>query len=211
MGVTAPATGGRPAHWLCPSALNADPILAPLPAPPGQAEGQNRFRGQGVYTIASDGKLHGYHLVSGEDVIPPTQFVPPLSKNWSLNLIGNTLYTTTSQGCGGAHSGVWSMDLSDPERKVNSFLVSTTRAGGAGIWGRGGAAISSGGMVIVETGDGPYDPAKGDYSDSIVGLSKDLKLVDYYTPSNRGWITKKDLDMGNLTPVVFKFKQWELV
>lgn len=39
----------------------------------------------------------------------------------------------------------------------------------------------------------------------------DLKLADYYTPANREWITKKDLDMGNMTPAVFPFKGRELV
>ena len=39
----------------------------------------------------------------------------------------------------------------------------------------------------------------------------DLKLADYYTPANRAWITKKDLDMGATSPVVFKFKDRELV
>jgi len=85
-------------------------------------------------------------------------------------------------------------------------------SGGAGIWGRAGAAITSEGKVIAETGDGPYDPASQKYSDTFIGLSaKDLKLVDYYTPANRAWVTKKDLDMGNMSPVVFKYKDWELV
>jgi hypothetical protein len=35
--------------------------------------------------------------------------------------------------------------------------------------------------------------------------------MDYYTPANRAWITKKDLDMGNMSPVVFPFDKWELV
>lgn len=35
--------------------------------------------------------------------------------------------------------------------------------------------------------------------------------MDYYTPANRAWITKKDLDMGNMSPVIFSFDQWELV
>jgi len=49
-------------------------------------------------------------------------------------------------------------------------------------------------------------------SDSVIALSeKDLKLADYYTPANRAWITRKDLDMGNMTPVVFPFKDRELV
>jgi len=81
---------------------------------------------------------------------------------------------------------------------------------GAGIWGRAGSAMTSDGKILVETGDGPWDPEKGDYSDTVVELSKDLKLVDYYTPANRRWITKKDLDMGDMSPVVFKFKNWEL-
>jgi PQQ-like domain len=46
----------------------------------------------------------------------------------------------------------------------------------------------------------------------VIALSgKDLKLTDYYTPANRAWLTKKDLDMGNISPVVFPFKNWELI
>ena len=67
-------------------------------------------------------------------------------------------------------------------------------------------------LVVFETGDGPYDPENHQYSDSVIALSgTDLQLSDYYTPANRAWITKKDLDMGNMSPVVFPFKQWELV
>ena len=208
--VTPPAEGARRSHWLCPNALNADPIIGPLPQPPGANENGGNFRGQAVYVIASDGRLHGFNLISGESVIPPIPFVPPMSKVWSLNMIDSVIYTTTSQGCGGTHSGVWSVDINDPNHKVNSFLVSNTRAGGSGIWGRGGAAITHDGTILVETGDGNFDPAKGDYADSVIALSKDLKLLDYYTPKNRGWITRKDLDMGNMTPTVFPFKQWEL-
>jgi len=66
--------------------------------------------------------------------------------------------------------------------------------------------------VIGETGDGPYDAAAGKLTDSIFGLSQtDLKLVDYYTPANRDFITKKDLDMGNTTPVIFPYQKWTLV
>ena len=212
MTVAPPPTGGRGSHWLCPNALNAGPVIAPVPAPPSAQVGQGGgpFRSQAVYVIASDGKLHAFHLISGEDVLPPVQFVPPYSKAWSLNVLDGVLYTTSSQGCGGARSGVWSIDLNDPNHKVNSFIVSNSRPGGAGIWGRAGAAITSDGKIVVETGDGAYDPSKNDFADSVVALSKDLKLVDYYTPANRGWITKKDLDMGNISPVVFKFKDWEL-
>jgi outer membrane protein assembly factor BamB len=64
--------------------------------------------------------------------------------------------------------------------------------------------------IVIATGDGNYDPANQLFSDSVVVLSRDLKLVDYYTPPNRLWITRKDLDMGAMTPVVFPFKDREL-
>ena len=193
-------------HWLCPNALNATPVIGP--APGGQST--NPFRGpQAVYVLSSDGKLHAFNLVNGEDLLPPTPFVPPFGKTWSLNLVDGVLYTTTSQGCNGVKSGVYAMDLNDAGHKVSYFQAGLA---GAGIWGRAGAAITPSGKVLVETGDGPYDLEKGNLSDTVIALSsKDLKLADYYTPANRAWITRKDLDMGNMTPVVFPFKDRELV
>ena len=185
-------------HWLCPNGLNDTPLL------------QKEHGGLGtmnVYVITSDGKLHALNVIDGEDRFAPAQFVPPFSKNWSLNFYDNVLYTATSQGCGGAKSGVWAMDLKDPKRPVSMFPSKN-----GGIWGRAGVAIGANGNVFAETGDGTFDPAQGQYSDSVVEVAPhDGKLVDYYTPANHEWITKKDLDMGNMSPVVFPFKQWELV
>jgi hypothetical protein len=67
-------------------------------------------------------------------------------------------------------------------------------------------------LVVVETGDGSYDFEKNQYADSVLVLSPtDLKLLDYYTPENRTWITRKDLDMGSFGPTVFLFRDWELI
>jgi hypothetical protein len=187
-------------HWLCPNALNDTPVIE---------KGGRGLGERTVHVISSDGKLHSLNVINGEDRQPPRQFVPPFSKNWSLNLVDGVLYTGTSQGCNGAKSGVYSMDLKDPERPVRFFQAAPA---GGGVWGRAGVAVAPGGAVFAETGDGPYDAEKMKLTDSVLELSaKELKLVDYYTPANREYITKKDLDMGNMTPVVFPFKQWELV
>jgi PQQ-like domain len=184
--------------FLCPNALNATPVIDPT-----------MMKGT-VHVLASDGVLHSLNTVDGEDRMPPVQFVPPDSKAWSLNLFKNNLYTTVSQGCGGTNSGVYSLDLAAADHPVKSF--STGSAGGSGIWGRAGAAISPEGTIYVETGDGPLDPAKGEYSDSFVALSsKDLSLQDYYTPANYRFLTHKDLDMGATSPLVFSCKGRELV
>lgn len=194
--VTAPA---KPAQgFLCPDALNATPVIDPA------------MMHTTVYVLASDGMLHSLNAVDGEDRMPPVQFVPPESKAWSLNLFGGSLFTTVSQGCGGTKSGVYSLNLKDPAHMVQAFTSGP--AGGGGIWGRGGAAISPAGAVYVETGDGPYNPSVAEYSDSFVTLSaKDLSITDYYTPANHLFLTHKDLDMGAMSPLVFSFKDHELV
>src|SRR6266478_3233125 len=95
--------------WLCPNALNATPLI------------RKQGLAASVYTIASDGKLHVLNVIDGEDRMPPMQFVPPYSKNWSLN------------------------------------------------------------------------------------------LVDYFTPTNHNYLTRKDLDMGSLSPTVFPLNGREIV
>ncbi|MBV9677629.1 MAG: PQQ-binding-like beta-propeller repeat protein, partial [Acidobacteriaceae bacterium] len=183
--------------YFCPNALNATPLVAN-----GQA-------GPTVYAISTDGKLHALNIINGEDRFPPKQFVPAYSKNWSLNSKDNVLYTTISQGCAQAKSGIWAMDLNSPDRTVTSFQSNTY---GGGIWGRGGAAIGSNGTIYAETGDGAFHPETGRYGDTLLALSpKDLKLLDYFTPANASYLNRKDLDMGNITPVVFPYKGRELV
>jgi len=191
------ATPQRNAHWLCPNGLTATPIIANLPGV-----------GQTLFVLASDGRLHGFNPLNGDVQMQPVQLAPAFSKMWSLNISRNIIYTTTSQGCNGVKSGVWGLDLADPNKKTFNFLSANQQAG---IWGRAGAAILSDGRVVVETGDGPYDPANGAYSDSVLFLTPDLRLADYYTPANRAWITKKDLDMGNMGAVAFQWQGHELI
>jgi outer membrane protein assembly factor BamB len=183
------ATPSRAPNTLCPFAVNATPAI----------EGG---RTKTVYTISSDGYLHALGAEDGEDRFPPVAFVPAFSKNWSLNLFDGVVYTALSQRCNGVPSGVYALDLKSPEHSVRSF-----QAGRPGIWGRAGVAISPTGTIFAETGDGTFDPAAGEFADTFLAISaKDMKLADSYTPHNREWLTRKDLDMGCMTPVVFPFQ-----
>ncbi len=191
----------QPSRWLCPNGLTATPVI--------QFGGVNA-RDRSVLSISADGKLHSLNIVNGEDRFAPVDFVPPFSKNWSLNLIDNVLYTATSQGCNGSKSAVWAMDMKDPKKPVSFFQSGT---GSAGIWGRAGVAASPDGKTIyAETGDGPVDPEAGKYADSFLALNaKDMTLKDYYTPANWNWLNRKDLDLGCVTPVAFHYKNWDLL
>lgn len=217
--------------WLCPGGLTATPVIQPAggrgappppapgggrgaapaaaaaaPAAPGGGRGASPFVPRSVFLISSDGQLRQLNLANGEEAAKPVKFVPPNGKPYSLNMVDNVIYTTTGQRCGGVPNAVWSIDMSTPEKKVASF-----NSNGGGLWGLAGAAIGADGAIYAEVGDGQWDPQTGKYSDTFLALSpKDLQLKDWYTPSNREWITKRDLDM-NVTPVVFPYKGRDLI
>lgn len=192
-----PVSSTPEGDYFCPDALNDTPVIGT--GKPGPT----------AYVISIDGKLHALNVINGEDRFPPAQFVPAYSKNWSLNLAGDVVYTTISQNCHRLKNGVAAMDLKNPDKTASFFQADSY---GGGVWGRGGAAIGSTGVVYAETGDGPVDLDSGKYADTVVALSgKELKLLDYYLPENANYLTRKDLDMGNTTPIVFPYKGRELV
>lgn len=183
--------------WLCPNGLNATPTI-------------DRSGGI-VYVIGFDGRLFGLDLGTGKIRFGPVQFVPPFSKNWSLNFSDGTIYTATSQGCGGAQSGIYSIDVKNPNRPaIRNLLLS--KKGGAGVWGRAGPVIGKNARIYGLAGDGDFNPSEGEFGSSVVAASlSNLDLVDYYTPTNYRDVTKFDLDMGSSSPVWFGYKNYNLL
>jgi outer membrane protein assembly factor BamB/cytochrome c5 len=176
--------------WLCPMSLNATPVIDPAKAR--------------VFVISSDGRLHTLALSDGKPAMPPAKFVPAYSKMWSLNYSGGVLYASLSQDCNHAASGVVALDPDAPGRPVTRFF--STVNGGAGIWGRGGVAIDFAGSIIGITGDAPFDPPANEFGDTLLKLApRTLHLEGYYTPSTWQYITRRDLDMGTSTPVIFRW------
>ena len=192
-----PTNAGLQGSIYCPNGVNATPTLDTKTGI--------------LFTIAESGALWGLDMGSGRVRFGPAQFVPPFSKNWSLNLVGNTIYTTLAQGCGGSLSGFYSMDLSDWRQPVvRQSLLSTTSTGG--IWGRGGPVVGENGRVYGSTADGPFDIRAGDYSNSVVAASLDqLDLVDYFVPRNHWELFRLDLDFGAASPVWFAWRGYNLL
>lgn len=187
----------NPGMWLCPNNLNATPTIDE--------------RNSVIYSLAADGNLYGLDLGSGHIKFGPVQFVPPFSKDWSLNFSNGIVYTTISQGCGGAHSGIYSMEVHDLMRPEIRDLI-LQQGFGAGVWGRGGATIGGNGKIYAATGDGSFNPAKGDYGSSAIEAAPgSLKILDYYLPLNYRELTKFDLDMGASDLVWFSYRNFNLV
>ncbi len=184
-----------PGMWLCPKGLNATPTVD---------VSKNR-----LYAISTDGRLYALNLATGKEEFRSQQWVPAFAKAWSLNRIGDVLYTSISQQCGDTVSGVTSIDVSNPENIVIRSWRSTPEYG-AGIWGRGGVAIGRDGGIYGGTGDGPYNPGRRIFGNTMFRLDPDtLELVDYFTPDNWEYIWKRDFDI-TASAVVLEYKEREL-
>ncbi len=187
--------------WLCPNALNATPVIDPAKAR--------------LFVITSDGRLLTLALADGHELMPPGRFVPAYSKMWSLNYSGGVLYTSTSQDCNNARSGMAAMNPDAAGRPVVFFSAAGACSKsfcGAGIWGRGGPAVDFDGFVYGATGDAPFDPAANMFGDTVVKLAPGtLDLAGYYTPADWEYLTRKDLDMGTTTPAIFRWRNRVLV
>jgi PQQ-like domain len=183
--------------WLCPNNLNATPTV-------------DSSRGL-LDVISADGVLYGLDLATGKTKLGPIEFVPPFSKDWSLNFWHGILYTSISQGCGGAPSGIYSMDTRQERRPaIRDLLVE--HGYGAGIWGRGGVTIGENGRIFAATGDGKFDPAEGNYGSSVIETaSRSLKVLDYYSPLNYRELTRYDLDIGGSSFVWFSYRNFNLL
>ena len=182
--------------WLCPKGLNATPTVD--------------VKKNTIYVIAVDGKFYGLDLGTGREKFRAQQFVPAFAKTWSLNRIGDTLYTPLSQYCGETPSGVASIDVSDPTAIVIRHWRSTPRYA-SGVWGRAGVAIGKDGSIYAGTGDGAFNAAQGLYGNTMFRLNPEtLKLEDYFTPPNWDYVYKRDFDI-TVSATVFEYGDRELM
>ncbi len=211
----------KPATWLCPNTPNATPTI-------------DKARGL-IFFMASDGLLRGISLADGAEKMKPVEFIAPFGRAWSLNLIDGIVYSTSGRACGevvdktspmydAARSGlrrvpagpmldasaVQAADTRNLDNvRVTRFYTSGARP--AAPWGRGGLARGPGNSVYLETSNGRYDPAAGDFSESILRLAPQAtRLMDSFTPTNYAHNLAKDLS-GSASPVVFNFAGKTLV
>jgi outer membrane protein assembly factor BamB len=195
---TPPANGRGGPGIICPGGQTATPVIGPAGTP-------GKFT---IYAASWDGMLHRLNAADGEDIAPPSKWMPPNGKPYALNLFNNVLYTHTAQSCGGNPNMAYSYDLETDK-------VGTWGPAGGGMWGRTGPAMSANGTMYTGTGDGQWDPASGVYGSGIIGVKQDpqtkaLTLADFYGPSNAEFLVKRDLDM-QVTPAIFSYKGRELM
>jgi outer membrane protein assembly factor BamB len=214
------------ANWICTNTSTATPVV-------DKAKGI-------LYLLAADGRLHSLALGSGQDELPPVEFVAPFSRNWSLNLVDGVLYTTVGRGCGNpppaestpaasqagpapavtAGRAGRGLAPSVPAHMIAMDLndpkrpisrFMTSTARPSGAWSRAGMAWA-GNSVLVQTADGVWNPAMNLWGETLLRLSpRSLQLMDYFTPPNVDDLNAKDLDYGSGGVVAFSDRARQLV
>ena len=129
-----------------------------------------------------------------------------LGQRAALTLTGGRVlipFGGRNSDCGQYHGWVVSAPL-DATGPLIRFEVPTQQKGG-GIWSPSGITVDADGSLLVATGNSPsgvYGPGPLDDSDSLLRLSPDLRVLDWFTPSD--WVerNREDFDLGSVGPVV---------
>jgi len=190
---------------------------------------------QYVYSYSLDGRVHKYLVGDGSEVVdahwPELVTLKPDLEKQSASLVfataqdGHTyLYVPFASYAGdwGEYQGhIVAINLDSGAQKVFNMVCSDqtvhfTYAPGppdcpdiqASVWGRASVVyLPALDKIFMTTANGPYDPAKHDWSTSVIALNPDGSgangdPLDSYTPDTYPQLNNFDIDMGSTAPVI---------
>jgi hypothetical protein len=139
-------------------------------------------------------------------------FNPQIQRNRpGLLLQGGVIYTAWGSQCDYQPYYGWIIGYNENTLKQTAVFNDNPNQnpngglGGGGIWGTGGAVAGSPeGNLYLMSGDGLFDtrllpnglPWYGDYGDSFLRLGGNLKVIDFFSPSNQYQLATLNQDLG---------------
>lgn len=188
-----------------------------------------------VYSYGLDGYVHKYQVSNGDEVRtggwPELCTLKPFNEKGSSALAIATardgvsyLYVTNGGYLGdrGDYQGhVTTINLRTGVQHVFNANCSDNAvhfvqrpgkpdcsAVQSAIWARPGIVYDDAtGRVYAATGNGPFDPKKHDWGDTVFslkpdGTGHDGNPIDTYTPENHHYLNAADLDLGSTAPAI---------
>jgi outer membrane protein assembly factor BamB len=102
--------------------------------------------------------------------------------------------------CGDYHGRLVSVAVSaEGVRAPSSYTLPTQREGG--FWAPPGPVVATDGSLFIASGNSSSSGAY-DYGNSVVHLSSDLRLLDWFAPRNWVALNAGDVDLGSTSPVL---------
>jgi len=149
-------------------------------------------------------RLHALDLATGADLpnspvtISAPGFDPLLqAQRPGLVLANHTIYVGYSSHCdkGPYHGFLLAYD--QKTFRQTAVFNATPTGQAASIWQSGQApSVDAQGNIYVVTGNGSWD-GEQNFSESFLKLSPDLKLLDWFTPTNHFDLDKRDIDLNS--------------
>jgi outer membrane protein assembly factor BamB/cytochrome c553 len=154
-------------------------------------------------------RLHALDLVTGLDrprspVVITTDGFDPILENQrpALLLSQGSVYVGYSSHCdvGPYHGFLFRFEAGTLEQQ--GVLNLSPGAEGNSIWQSGqGPAADEQGMIYFVTSNGTWDGERN-LSDSFLKVSPDLRVLDWFTPTNFRELDKRDADLNSSGPLL---------
>jgi polyvinyl alcohol dehydrogenase (cytochrome) len=148
-----------------------------------------------LFTIDLAGSVRGRRSVD-----PPHDSPRVEQQRGALTLSGAVVYVPyggLTGDCGQYHGWIVGAPVSGgPEI---SYQVPCHRE--CGLWAPGGPAVDAGGDLWVASGNGD-GTTTFDYGDAVLRLSPELKLLDWFAPTNWASLNSSDQDLGSVSPTL---------
>ncbi len=167
--------------------------------------------GQALYVVAfvrpAQHVLYTLDLASGvvrgqRRVDPPGDSPLTEQQRAALTLAGDIVYVSFGGlfgDCGAYHGWVVAAPITGGD--LISYQVPCHRA--CGLWAPGGPTVDEQGDLWVSTGNSD-STSTFDYGNAVLRLSPDLKLRDWFAPSNWAQLNSGDQDLGSISPALLE-------
>jgi uncharacterized protein (TIGR03437 family) len=165
-----------------------------------------------VFYIHALSLADGHEMFSGPAVISATvqgngaasyfgtiQFDPTLHlQRPALALSNGVVYVCFGSHADGGnyHGWVFGYDTSNLQSQVSVINLSPNGIGAAVWQSARGPAIDQSGNLYIASGNGDFDGVSN-FGESVIKLSSDLKILDYYTPNEWAALNENDWDLGS--------------
>jgi outer membrane protein assembly factor BamB len=137
--------------------------------------------------------------VRSDNPIDPLDADPvPLQQRAALTLGRGTAYVPFGGlfgDCGDYHGWIVSVGLPDGHRR-GAYQVPARRGG---VWS---APLQDGDGDLYATTSNGDSTTSFDYGNSVIRLSSDLKLLDFFAPSDWADLNQHDMDLGSSGPIL---------
>lgn len=149
-------------------------------------------------------RLHALDIATGADlpdspVTITAKDFDPLMQNQrpALLLSQGTVYVGYASHCDKEPYHGFLMGYDAKSLRQTAVLNTSPTGSEASIWQSGQApAVDAEGNIYVVTGNGSWD-GKVNFSESFLRLSPELKLLDWFTPTNHLELDAKDMDLDS--------------